>query len=96
VTHRAELVGRLAGRLAERPAAAWIERLDAAGVPAGVVRSVLEVVREAGGSPLTGMPPGVPSGTVRLPPPRLDEHGAAIRARGWGAFGGGATAATVP
>lgn len=86
VTHRAELVGRLAGRLAERPAAAWIERLDAAGVPAGVVRSVLEVVREAGGSPLTGMPPGVPGGAVRLPPPRLDEHGAAVRARGWGAF----------
>ena len=25
-------------------------------------------------------------GTVRRPPPRLDEHGARIRAAGWGAF----------
>ena len=28
--------------------------------------------------------------TYRLPPPRLDEHGAALRARGWAAFDGGA------
>jgi hypothetical protein len=25
-------------------------------------------------------------GSVRLPPPRLDEHGAAIRAHGWDVF----------
>jgi crotonobetainyl-CoA:carnitine CoA-transferase CaiB-like acyl-CoA transferase len=88
VVHRDELVGRLAARLRERTAAEWLERLDAAGVPAGVVRTVLETVREAGGSPLTGMPPSVPGGQVRLPPPRLDEHGSAIREAGWGAVGG--------
>ncbi|HEY0972106.1 MAG TPA: CoA transferase [Gemmatimonadales bacterium] len=86
VAHREELVARLAERLRERPAAEWLERLDVAGVPAGVVRTVLETVREAGGSPLTGMPPSVPGGTVRLPPPRLDEHGEVIRESGWGAF----------
>jgi crotonobetainyl-CoA:carnitine CoA-transferase CaiB-like acyl-CoA transferase len=86
VTHRAELVGHLATRIAERPAAIWLERLDAAGVPAGVVRSVLETIRAAGGSPLTGMPPSVPGGTVRLSPPLLDEHGVAVRELGWAAF----------
>ena len=38
-----------------------------------------------GASPLTGIPPAVP-GSIRLPPPALDEHGDAIRAYGWGAF----------
>jgi hypothetical protein len=32
-----------------------------------------------------GVAPSVP-GSVRLPPPRLDEHGAEIRARGWDSF----------
>ena len=35
----------------------------------------------------TGVAP-LPPGSVRLPPPRLDEHGALVRARGWGAFDG--------
>ena len=86
VERRDELVPRLARRLAERPAAEWLDRLAAAGVPAGVVRSVLETIAEEGGSAVAGMPPSVPPGAVRLPPPRLDEHGAAIRRAGWGAF----------
>ena len=65
-----------AGRLA---------RLDSAAVPAGRVKSVLEVLGEVEASPLTGVAPSVP-GSVRLPPPRLGEHGADIRKRGWGAF----------
>ena len=85
VDGRAELVPALARRGAERPAAEWLARLDAAGVPAGVVRSVRETVDAAGGSPVTGMPPSVAGGRVRLPPPRLDEHGAAVRAGGWAA-----------
>lgn len=88
VTGRAELVPVLAERLRERPAAEWLARLAARGVPAGEVRPVREVVAELGGSPLTGMPPSVPGGAVRLPPPRLDEHGAAVRERGWRAFAG--------
>lgn len=85
VQGRATLVPMLAARLQERPAAEWLERLARSGVPAGVVRPVADAVREAGGSPLTGMPPATP-GTVRRPPPALDEHGADVRARGWNAF----------
>ncbi len=85
LAHRAELVGRLARRLAERPAAEWRERLEAAGVPTGEVRTVLEALREVDASPLTGVAPSVP-GAVRYPPPRLDEHGAVVRAAGWAAF----------
>ena len=67
------------------PAAHWISRLENAGVPCGVVKPVLEALREVDASPLTGVAPQSP-GTVRLPPPRLDEHGALVRAEGWAAF----------
>jgi crotonobetainyl-CoA:carnitine CoA-transferase CaiB-like acyl-CoA transferase len=88
LAHRDELVALLSSRLRERPAADWLARLEAVGVPAGIVRSVLEALADAGASPLTGVAPSVP-GTVRRPPPRLDEHGAAVRALGWGAFAAG-------
>jgi crotonobetainyl-CoA:carnitine CoA-transferase CaiB-like acyl-CoA transferase len=79
------IVRKMSARLGSAPAAEWIGKLDAAGVPCGVVRTVLESVSAGGGSPHTGMPPSVP-GSVRLPPPTLDEHGAEIRRRGWDAF----------
>jgi crotonobetainyl-CoA:carnitine CoA-transferase CaiB-like acyl-CoA transferase len=82
---RERVVSALAGRIAERPAAEWRARLDAAGVPNGEVRGVLEALRGVEASALTGVAPSIP-GTVRRPPPRLDQHGAAVRARGWGAF----------
>jgi crotonobetainyl-CoA:carnitine CoA-transferase CaiB-like acyl-CoA transferase len=82
---RAELVGLMARRIAERPVAHWIDGFRVAGVPAGVVRRVRDVIKDVGGSPLTGIPPLAP-GTVRRPPPRLDEHGALVRAYGWDAF----------
>jgi len=85
---RERVVEALARALRERPAAEWTTRLDAAGVPSGVVRSVREVLDDAGGvgaSAVTGIAPSVP-GTVRLPPPALDEHGASIRAHGWRHF----------
>jgi crotonobetainyl-CoA:carnitine CoA-transferase CaiB-like acyl-CoA transferase len=87
LAHRAALVALVAARLRERPAAEWLARLDAAGVPAGVVKTVLETLAEVDASPLTGVAPSVP-GTVRRPPPTLDEHGALVRARGWGVFEG--------
>ena len=83
VTHRTELVGAVGERLKMRSASEWLRVLDDAQVPAGRVRGVAEVVREEGGSPVTGMPPSVPGGAVYLPPPRLDEHGAEIRRNGW-------------
>ena len=86
LAQRERIVATLSARLAERTAAEWMERLDAAGVPCGVVNSVQESLREAEASPLTGVAPSVP-GTVRLPPPRLDEHGDMVRSIGWGAFG---------
>jgi crotonobetainyl-CoA:carnitine CoA-transferase CaiB-like acyl-CoA transferase len=85
LAHRERVAQRLAARIKERPAAQWVDRLDAAGVPCGVVRSVLEVLTTTGGSASTGMPPSVP-GTIRHPPPRLGEHSSLVRERGWRAF----------
>ena len=83
---RRRLVTAVADRLRTRPAAEWSTALDRAGVPCGVVRTVLEALGDADASPLTGVSPAVPPGRVRLPPPRLDQQGDAIRARGWAAF----------
>jgi crotonobetainyl-CoA:carnitine CoA-transferase CaiB-like acyl-CoA transferase len=82
---RTRVVSAIARRVAERPAADWIARLDAVGVPCGVVRTVLEVLADAHASAITGMPPSVP-GAVHRPPPRLGEHSALVHARGWEAF----------
>ncbi|MEO7456037.1 MAG: CoA transferase [Gemmatimonadaceae bacterium] len=82
---RERVTSALAARLSERPAAEWRERLDVVGVPTGVVRSVLEVLADAGASPVTGMAPAVP-GSVRYRPPVLGEHTAMVRGHGWGAF----------
>jgi crotonobetainyl-CoA:carnitine CoA-transferase CaiB-like acyl-CoA transferase len=85
VTHRDVLVAVLSERLRQHSAAEWIQLLDAGGVPCGVVKGVLEALREVACSPEWGVAPSVP-GRVRLPPPMLDEHGAEIRRRGWAAF----------
>ncbi|HXE59286.1 MAG TPA: CoA transferase [Gemmatimonadaceae bacterium] len=85
VTDRERVVGAVAERVRARTAAETAAALDAAGVPCGTVRTVLEALQDAGASPLTGVAPSVP-GVVRYPPPRLDEHGADIRARGWAVF----------
>jgi crotonobetainyl-CoA:carnitine CoA-transferase CaiB-like acyl-CoA transferase len=85
LAHRDELAAAITAQVATRPAAEWLARLDAAGVPAGVVKSVREALADVAASPLTGVAPSVP-GTVRRPPPRLGEHDALVRAAGWGAF----------
>ena len=85
VKGRARIVAALSERVREMGAQYWIDRLQSAGVPCGLVRSVAEALAFADASPLTGVPPSVP-GSVRLPPPRLDEHGPSIRALGWRAF----------
>ena len=85
VTHRTSVVDALARRLRERPATHWLPALERVGVPCGVVKTVAEVLAEVEASPLTGIAPSVP-GSVRLPPPLLDEHGESIRAQGWNAF----------
>jgi crotonobetainyl-CoA:carnitine CoA-transferase CaiB-like acyl-CoA transferase len=85
LAHRAEVVSAIRARVATRRAADWASLLESVAVPCGVVRGVLEALRDVGASPLTGVAPLQPA-TVRRPPPMLDEHGAAVRAHGWHAF----------
>ena len=84
---RDRIVDALSRRVAERSAHEWIAVLQKNGVPCGLVKSVLEALSEVDASPLTGIAPSVP-GVVRLPPPKLDEHGDAIRRHGWRVFEG--------
>jgi crotonobetainyl-CoA:carnitine CoA-transferase CaiB-like acyl-CoA transferase len=85
LAHRERVVDALTRRLATAPAAHWIDRLAGVGVPCGVVRTVREALEGAGAMAGGGVPPAAP-GTVRLAPPRLDAHGALIRAHHWSAF----------
>ena len=86
LARRAEIVGALSGRLSQRPSAEWLRVLDDAGVPCGVVKSVLEAIQDAAeASPILGMPTSV-GGRRRRPPPRLGEHDEAVRKHGWEVF----------
>ena len=85
VAARERVVGAIADRLTTADASHWLGRLGAAGVPCGVVRSVTEALSVIPASRVTGVAPSVP-GSVRRPPPKLDQHGAAIRREGWGVF----------
>jgi crotonobetainyl-CoA:carnitine CoA-transferase CaiB-like acyl-CoA transferase len=90
VRHRDRLVAELAAVIATRPAAEWLERLEAAGVPAGKVRGVLEALREAertgraatvgvehpaaGPVELVARPVRPPGSPPPSPPPLLGDH----------------------
>ena len=87
LAQRERVVSAITNRLSTDTAAAWLGALDGVGVPCGVVRTVKEALADVEASPLTGVSPSVP-GTVRMRPPRLDEHGSLIRRVGWEAFGG--------
>jgi len=93
VAHADALGERIEASLRARPADEWVARLRAAGVPAGPINDVaeafalaeslgLEPVLEAGGHPLPAPPLRLDGErpAVRRPPPRLDEHGAELRA----------------
>jgi len=86
LAQRDRVVAAFRERLSARSAAEWIAALDAVHVPCGIVKSVLEAIRDAAhASPVIGMPPTA-GGTVRLAPPLLDEHGQEIRRVGWDVF----------
>src|SRR5687768_2048206 len=85
IAHRDRIASRLQARIGERRAAEWMSILSDVQVPAGLVHTVKEALAEMDASPVHGIAPSVP-GSVRLPPPRLGEHDADVRARGWGAF----------
>jgi glutaryl-CoA transferase len=86
VENRERLISTITKRVREKKAQHWIDRLAVAGVPCGLVLSVSEALAQTAADARTGMPPSVP-GSVRLPPPKLDEHGESIRTLGWRAFG---------
>jgi crotonobetainyl-CoA:carnitine CoA-transferase CaiB-like acyl-CoA transferase len=87
VRQRERVVRALESTLVTRPAAEWVERLAKQQVPVGVVRPGSEALRDVTANAVTWVAP-LPPATVRLPPPRLDEHGAEIRRLGWRAFEG--------
>jgi crotonobetainyl-CoA:carnitine CoA-transferase CaiB-like acyl-CoA transferase len=87
LAQRERIIKKFSSALRVALASQWLERLDAVGVPAGVVKSVREVTNEVDASPVSGMPPSVGGGkSPRFPPPRLDEHGGVIRHSGWRVF----------
>jgi crotonobetainyl-CoA:carnitine CoA-transferase CaiB-like acyl-CoA transferase len=86
VEHREELIRTLSETLRTRIAADWLERLERCGVPAGIVRRVMEALADVQADAKTGIAPPAP-GAVHRPPPRLDQHGPLVRELGWGAFG---------
>jgi crotonobetainyl-CoA:carnitine CoA-transferase CaiB-like acyl-CoA transferase len=93
VIHREELVAAVESVLAHGPAASWIERLQARGVPCGMVNQVdqafalaqevgLDVVASIDAVDTVANPlhhSGTPA-TYRLPPPKLGEHSDDVRA----------------
>jgi crotonobetainyl-CoA:carnitine CoA-transferase CaiB-like acyl-CoA transferase len=46
VAHRAELVPLIASHIAIRPAAEWLEKLEAAGIPAGPINSISQALAD--------------------------------------------------
>ncbi len=85
LAQRHRVIGEISEKLQQRSAEEWMQVLEPAGVPCGLVRTVLEALSDVSASPLTGIAPRAP-GTVRLPPPLLDEHREQILSRGWECF----------
>lgn len=96
LAQRDRVVARLAAQLATEPAQHWIERLNRAGVPCGLVRTVQEAVAErlheedfsVTEAARAGLPP-LWNGTVRLGPPACGEHTVTVREKGWLSFENG-------
>jgi crotonobetainyl-CoA:carnitine CoA-transferase CaiB-like acyl-CoA transferase len=93
VLNRDPLVEALERSLAGAPAAEWIDRLGERGIPCGMVNQVDQAfaLAEAVGLDAVASPSGVDTvanplqlsrtpATYRMPPPRLGEHDAEVRA----------------
>jgi len=85
LANRERVVKEFSRQIASEAAAVWRDRLDAAGVPNGIVYTVLETLANTNGSAVTGMPSSV-GGGVRFAPPAIDQHGDGIRQFGWDVF----------
>jgi CoA:oxalate CoA-transferase len=93
VLNQKELAAELESALRTAPAAEWLEKITAAGVPCNEVSTVgraldseqtaaRQMVVRAGGLPMVGNPMKIapwPDPAERRRAPELDEHGAAIR-----------------
>ena len=86
LAHRARVIDAMSRVLQTRAAGIWVERLERAGVPCGMVREVLDALGDVTASAETGIAPAA-GGQIRRPAPRLNEHGALIRRMHWSAFG---------
>lgn len=82
VVDRARCVAAVQTKLLKYPAAEWKRQCEGAGVPVGMIRSVLEALAEVDTSPVTGVASSV-GGVIRRPPPQLGEHTAEIRRSLW-------------
>ena len=87
VANREEMVRLVSEAIARKPAAEWLEQLEAAGIPAGPINRVSQaledvqaqhrqMVRTIAGMPLVGSPVRLDGGRADsdLPPPGLGEH----------------------
>ncbi len=85
LARRRDVVAAITARVAEAKAAHWIARLDEAGVPCGLVRSVREALKDVACAAATGVAPAT-GGSVRYPPPSRSAHEKLVRAEYWSAF----------
>jgi formyl-CoA transferase len=87
VANRREIVALVGSAIRERPAAAWLDQLESAGIPAGPINKVTQaladvqakhrqMVRSIAGVPLVGSPVRLDGerSDCDLPPPALGEH----------------------
>jgi formyl-CoA transferase len=91
VANRAEMVDAVAGCIRTKPAAEWLEKLQAAGIPAGPINTISQalgdvqaqhraMVRTLAGTPVVGSPVRIDGSRADsdLPPPRLGQHSDAV------------------
>jgi formyl-CoA transferase len=87
VANREEMVSLVSEAIAKKPAAEWLEQLEAAGIPAGPINRISQalgdvqaehrrMVRTIAGMPLVGSPMRLDGERADsdLPPPALGEH----------------------
>jgi formyl-CoA transferase len=93
VAHRAEMVALVSETIRQKPAADWLEQLEAAGIPAGPINRISQalsdvqaqhrqMVRSIAGAPVVGSPVRLNGERADsdMPPPRLGEHSGEVLA----------------
>jgi crotonobetainyl-CoA:carnitine CoA-transferase CaiB-like acyl-CoA transferase len=89
LARREQVVTRIAEQAINEPAARWIERLSAVGVPCGLVRTVQEALNDAAVDCREASRVGVPplwNGAIRYLPPSRGEQSVSVREHHWRVF----------